>query len=68
MGTKKEIRAYCKNKLNALVRDHNHYKKARCTDAVKDYRTAIEILIDYAKRNGIKIGYTEDENGYLAVA
>jgi hypothetical protein len=68
METKKEIRNYCKNKLNALVRDHNHYNKVRYTDAVKDYRTAIEVLIDYAKRNGIKLGYTMDENGYITVA
>ena len=68
METKKEIRNYCKNKLNALVRDHNHYNKVKYTDAVKDYRTAIEVLIDYAKRNGIKLGYTMDENGYIAVA
>ena len=68
METKKEIRNYCKNKLNALVRDHNHYNKVKYTDAVKDYRTAIEVLIDYAKRNGIKLGYTMDENGYITVA
>ena len=68
METKKEILNYCKNKLNALVRDHNHYNKVRYTDAVKDYRTAIEVLIDYAKRNGIKLGYTMDENGYITVA
>ena len=68
METKKEIRNYCKNKLNALVRDHNHYKKVRYTDAVEDYRTAIEVLVAYAKRNGIKLVYTEDENGYLEVA
>lgn len=68
METKKEIRNYCKNKLNALVRDHNHYNKVRYTDAVKDYRTAIEVLIDYAKRNGIKLGYMMDENGYITVA
>jgi hypothetical protein len=37
METKKEIRNYCKNKLNALVRDHNHYNKVRYTDAVVDY-------------------------------
>ena len=37
METKKEIRNYCKNKLNALVRDHNHYNKVKYTDAVKDY-------------------------------
>ena len=61
METKKEIRNYCKNKLNALVRDHNHYNKV-------NYRTAIEVLVDYAKRNGIKIGYTMDENGYITVA
>ena len=55
METKKEIRNYCKNKLNALVRDHNHYNKVKYKDAVEDYRTAIEDLVDYAKRNGIKI-------------
>ena len=27
-----------------------------------------EDLVDYAKRNGIKIGYTMDENGYITVA
>ena len=61
---------YCKhkNKLNALVRDHNHYNKVKYTDAVVDYRTAINHLIDYAKRNGIKLGYTMDENGYITVA
>ena len=37
-------------------------------DAVVDYRTAINYLIDYAKRNGIKLGYTMDENGYITVA
>ena len=37
-------------------------------DAVEDYRTAIGDLVDYAKRNGIKIGYTMDENGYITVA
>ena len=68
METKKEIRNYCKNKLNALVRDHNHYNKVKYKDAVEDYRTAIEDLVDYAKRNGIKIGYTMDENGYITVA
>ena len=46
METKKEIRNYCKNKLNALVRDHNHYNKVKYTDAVVDYRTAINHLID----------------------
>ena len=59
METKKEIRNYCRNKLNNKVKN---------TDAVKDYRTAIEVLIDYAKRNGIKLGYTMDENGYITVA
>ena len=68
METKKEIRNYCKNKLNALVRDHNHYNKVKYKDAVEDYRTAIGDLVDYAKRNGIKIGYTMDENGYITVA
>ena len=61
METKKEIRNYCKNKLNALVRDHNHYNKVKYKDAVEDYRTAIGDLVDYAKRNGIKIGWTKTD-------
>lgn len=68
METKKEIRAYCKNKMTALIRDYNHYKKVKYVDAYQDYKTAIDVLVDYAKRNGIKIGYKEDENGYLVVA
>ena len=50
------------------MRDHNHYNKVKYKDAVEDYRTAIEDLVDYAKRNGIKIGYTMDGNGYITVA
>lgn len=68
MTTKKEIRTYCKNKMTALIRDYNHYKKVRYVEAYEDYKTAIDVLVDYAKRNGVKIGYTADENGYLAMA
>ena len=38
-------KAYCTGKLAALVRDHNHYLKVRYTDAVADYRRAIDNLI-----------------------
>ncbi len=60
--------SYCTNKLHILVRDHNDYKKVGYTAAVKDYRTAIDNLVAFAERQGIKIGYTEDAQGYLAVA
>ncbi len=64
----KEMKNYCENKLNLLVRDHNHYKKVKYTAAVKDYRTAIDILIRFAEQQGVKLGYTVDQNGYLTVA
>lgn len=65
--TKTETESYCKGKLATLVRDHNHYKKVRYTAAVNDYRTAIDNLIAYAERQGIKMGYKVDEKGYLEV-
>lgn len=60
-------KAYCEDKLNILIRDHNHYQKVRYTAAVKDYRTAIDNLIYVAGRQGIKLGYTVSRAGYLAV-
>lgn len=63
-----EMKTYCESKLAILVKDHNHYKKVKYTAAVKDYRTAIDNLIYFAERQGIKIGYTVDKKGYLTVA
>lgn len=63
-----EERAYCESNLELLIRDHNHYQKVNYAEAVKDYRTAIEDLIRYAARLGVKIGYTVDKNGYLTMA
>ena len=40
----------------------------RYTAAVKDYRTAIDNLIYFAERQGVKIGYTVDNKGYLTIA
>ena len=63
-----EWKEYCESKLAILVRDHNHYKKVKYTAAVKDYRTAIDNLIYFADRQGVKVGYTVDNKGYLAIA
>ena len=58
-------KAYAKHKLALLIRDHNHYVKVRYTDAVKDYRTAIDMLIATAKRQGIKMSYKVTADGYI---
>ncbi len=65
---KNEWKEYCESKLAILVRDHNSYKKVKYIAAVKDYRTAIDNLISFAERQGVKIGYTIDKKGYLTVA
>ena len=58
-------KAYAKHKLALLIRDHNHYVKVRYTDAVKDYRTAIDMLVATAKRQGIKMSYKVTADGYI---
>ena len=58
-------KAYCEGKLKALIRDHNHYLKVNYTEAVEDYRTAIDNLVYVAGRQGIKLTYTVDEKGYI---
>lgn len=68
MESKKEIKAYCTGKMKALVRDHNHYNKVNYKEAVTDYRTAIDDLIYYASRYGIKMGYKVEQNGDITVA
>ena len=58
---------YCTSKLAALVRDHNHYVKVRYTDAVKDYRRAIDNLIYVAASLGIKMKYAVEKDGCITV-
>lgn len=65
---KSEWKEYCESKLAILVRGHNSYKKVKYTAAVKDYRTAIDNLIYFAERQGVKLGYTVDNKGYLTIA
>ena len=58
---------YCIEKAKALVRDHNHYRKVRYTEAVKDYRTALDNLIYVAGRQGWKISYSVSRAGYITL-
>lgn len=58
---------YCTSKLAILVRDHNHYVKVKYTDAVKDYRRAIDNLIYVAKSVGITMKYAVEKNGCITV-
>lgn len=58
---------YCTSKLEALVRDHNHYVKVRYEDAVKDYRRAIDNLIYVAASLGIKMKYAVEKDGCVTV-
>ena len=63
-----EWKEYCESKLAILIKDHNSYKKVKYTAAVRDYRTAIDNLIFFAERQGVKLGYTVDKKGYLTIA
>ena len=58
-------KAYAEHKLALLIKDHNHYIKVGYTAAVKDYRTAIDMLVATAKRQGIKISYKVTADGYI---
>ena len=58
-------KAYAKHKLALLIKDHNHYLKVGYDAAVKDYRTAIDMLISVAARQGIKMHYTVTADGYI---
>lgn len=58
-------KAYAEHKLALLIKDHNHYVKVGYADAVKDYRTAIDMLISVAVRQGIKMHYTVTYDGYI---
>ena len=61
-------KAYCTGKLAALVRDHNHYYlKVRYTDAVADYRRAIDNLIYVAKSVGITMKYAIEKDGSITM-
>ena len=60
-------KAYCTGKLAALVRDHNHYLKVRYTDAVADYRRAIDNLIYVAKSVGITMKYAIEKDGSITI-
>ena len=59
-------KAYCTGKLAALVRDHNHYLKVN-TDAVADYRRAIDNLIYVAKSVGITMKYAIEKDGSITM-
>ena len=63
-----EWKEYCESKLAILIKDHNSYKKVKYTAAVRDYRTAIDNLIFFAERQGVKLGYTLATKGYLPIA
>ena len=60
-------KAYCTGKLATLVRDHNHYLKVRYTDAVADYRRAIDNLIYVAKSVGITMKYAIEKDGSITM-
>lgn len=60
-------KAYCTGKLAALVRDHNHYLKVRYTDAVADYKRAIDNLIYVAKSVGITMKYAIEKDGSITM-
>ena len=58
-------KAYAQRKLALLIKDHNHYVKVGNADAVKDFRTAIDMLIGVAVRQGINMHYTVTADGYI---
>ena len=58
-------KAYAEHKLALLIKDHNHYLKVGYAAAVKDNRTAIDMLISLATRQGIKMHYTVTADGYI---
>ena len=58
-------KSYVQRKLALLIKDHNHYVQVRYADAVKDYRTAIDMLISVVGCQGIKMHYTVTADGYI---
>ena len=64
-GDTSMTKSYAQRKLALLIKDHNHYIKVGYDAAVKDYRTAIDMLISVATRQGIKMHYTVTADGYI---
>ena len=61
-------KTYAENKANLLARDHNAFRKMKNEAACRDYKTALDNLIHIAARQGIKISYATDNNGFITIS
>ncbi len=58
---------YVETKAAALARDYNAYKRTGYKAACDDYKTALDNLLRVAKRHGIEVAYTTDNNGFITI-